>query len=73
MIDLRSIVNAVADQRNSYSQALHDILHGPCAAPCWTHQRLAQFQQQIAHDALYGADDTEHVGNWKASEQECET
>jgi len=49
-----------------YEEALYDILHGPCAAPGWTEQKHRRLLEQTAHDALYGVDDTEHVGNWAA-------
>jgi hypothetical protein len=49
-----------------YEEALRDILHGPCAAPGWTDRKIIRLFEQTAHDALYGADDTEHVGNWAA-------
>lgn len=52
-----------------YKAALEDILHGPCAAPGWTGQKHRRLLEQIAHDALYGPDDTEHVGNWLAWEE----
>lgn len=43
--------------------ALQDILHGPIGVCDEREYRHAL--EQIAHDALYGEDDTAHYGNWK--------
>lgn len=54
-----------------YEEALHDILHGPIGCTDW--KQYTHSLQQTAHDALYGPDDTEHVGNWKAWEEKQQT
>ena len=47
-----------------YKKALYDILHGPIGITDL--KQYIHSLEQTAHDALYGPDDTEHVGNWTA-------
>ena len=50
-----------------FEEALHDMLHGPCAGAIENTERAhLRLLEQTAHDALYGPDDIARVGNWRA-------